>query len=147
MPVLPDLTITDHPEIFVIGDLAVVSGSDGKSVPGVAPAAIQMGRYAAKTIKARLAGKTLPPFSYKDRGNLATIGRAAAVGYLGKFQFSGLLAWLAWLFIHIYFLIGFRNRLFVLLEWASNYIAFQSGARLITFYDWKDRSRSDASRA
>jgi len=137
--VQPDLSIPDHPEVFVIGDLASVIDAKGQSVPGVAPAAMQMGRYAARTILARIRGKQPPaPFIYHDKGSLATIGRAAAVAMRGNIQFSGLLAWLAWLGIHILFLIGFRNRLIVLIQWAWAYIGFQTGARLITFYEGLD---------
>ena len=137
--VQPDLSIPDHPEVFVIGDLACVIDAKGKPVPGVAPAAMQMGRYAAQTILAKIREKQPPaPFVYNDKGSLATIGRAAAVAMRGNIQFSGLLAWLAWLGIHILFLIGFRNRLMVLIQWAWAYIGFQTGARLITFYHAKE---------
>jgi NADH dehydrogenase len=116
--------------------------AEGKLVPGVAPAAIQMGQYAAKKIKASLKNASIQSFIYKDKGSLATIGRAAAVGYFGNRYVSGLVAWLAWLFIHIYFLIGFRNRVFVLLSWAWTYLGFQSGARLITYYDRNTKASS-----
>lgn len=139
--VQPDLAIEGHPEVSVIGDLATVKDGNGKFVPGVAPAAIQMGQYVAKKVQSKLRGISVPAFTYRDKGSLATIGRAAAVGYFGKHQISGLIAWLAWLFIHIYFLIGFRNRVFVLLNWAWTYLGFQSGARLITYYDWSVQSR------
>ncbi len=119
----PDLTIPGHPEVFVVGDLAFVEG-----VPGVAPAAIQEGTYAAGII----AGNPRTPFQYRDKGSLATIGRAAAVADLGFIKLSGFLAWLAWLTIHIFFLIGFRNRLLVITQWAWAYLTFQRGARLIT---------------
>jgi NADH dehydrogenase len=133
--VQPDLSIEGHPEVSVVGDLAALKDAEGKLVPGVAPAAIQMGHYVARKIRASLRNEPFPAFIYKDKGSLATIGRAAAVGYFGKRQVSGLVAWLAWLFIHIYFLIGFRNRVFVLLSWAWTYLGFQSGARLITYYN------------
>jgi len=137
--VQPDLSISDHPEIFVIGDLASLVDARGQSVPGVAPAAMQMGSYAAQTILAKIRGEQPPaPFIYRDKGSLATIGRAAAVAMRGNLQFSGLLAWLAWLGIHILFLIGFRNRLMVLIQWAWAYIGFQTGARLITYYHTKE---------
>jgi len=129
----PDLTIPGHPNIFVIGDLADAKNPDGKPVPGVSPAAIQMGRYAAHTILDDLtAKKSRKPFVYFDKGSLATIGRAAAVADFGKIHLSGYIAWLAWLFIHIFFLIGFKNRLIVITEWAWAYFTFQRGARLIT---------------
>jgi len=136
----PDLTIEGHPEIYVIGDLAAVVDAEGKQVPGVAPAAIQMGQYAAKSICAKLKGKNIKPFAYWDKGNLATIGRSAAVGYVGRLRFSGFIAWMGWLLIHIFFLIGFRNRLFVILQWAWTYLMFNMSARLITYYDWSQRA-------
>lgn len=130
--VAPDCTVPGHPEIIVLGDLAHCRGADGKPLPGIAPVAIQQGYYAARLIAARLHGETLPPFRYVDRGSMATIGRAAAVALVGDKQFSGLLAWLLWLFIHLYFLIAFQNRLLVLLQWAWNYITWGRSARLIT---------------
>lgn len=133
----PDLTIPGHRNVFVVGDLASAKSADGKPVPGVAQGAIQMGTYAAKTIVSDLAGDSRRPFSYWDKGTLATIGRNAAVGDLGRIHLSGLIAWLAWLLIHIYFLIGFRNRLTVLADWAWQYVTFGRGARLITGQsDW-----------
>ena len=127
-----DLTIPGYPNVFVLGDLASVTQKDGKPVPGVAPAAIQMGKYAAKTILGDLHQKPRKDFDYWDKGTLATIGRAAAVADFGRFHLSGFLAWLSWLFIHIFFLIGFKNRLLVITEWAWAYFTFQRGARLIT---------------
>ena len=132
----PDLTIEGHPEIYVIGDLAAVVDAEGKQVPGVAPAAIQMGQYAAKAIREKLKGKSIKPFVYWDKGNIATIGRSAAVGYVGKLTISGFIAWIGWLLIHIFFLIGFRNRIFVILQWGWTYLLFNMSARLITYYDW-----------
>jgi NADH dehydrogenase len=129
--VQPDLTIPGHSEVFVIGDLAAAM-SHGQPVPGVAPAAIQGGRHAARCIRCALAGKSSEPFSYQDRGALATIGRAAAVADFGRLKLTGFFAWLAWMLVHIAFLIGFRNRVFVLLSWAWAYLTFQRGARLIT---------------
>ncbi len=128
----PDLTIPGHPEVFVIGDMAAVKQADGSLVPGVAPAAIQMGEYAAQTILGDLNGKPRRPFRYRDKGSLATIGRNAGIAQLGRLHLSGFIAWLAWLVVHIYFLIGFRNRLQVLWEWAWAYFRFQKGARLVT---------------
>jgi NADH dehydrogenase len=136
-----DLTIEGHPEIYVIGDLAAVVDAEGKQVPGVAPAAIQMGQYAAKAIRAKLKGKSIKPFVYWDKGNIATIGRSAAVGYVGKLTISGFIAWIGWLLIHIFFLIGFRNRIFVILSWAWTYLLFHMSARLITYYDWSQDTR------
>jgi NADH dehydrogenase len=129
--VLPDLSVPDAPEVFVVGDLATLE-QDGKPVPGVAPAAMQMGRRAAKNIQRRVRGAPTLPFHYVDKGSLATIGRAAAVAEIGSLRLSGLVAWLAWLFIHILFLIGFRNRYIVMSEWAWGYWTYERGARLIT---------------
>jgi NADH dehydrogenase len=130
--VQPDLTIPGHPEVFVIGDLAATRKDDGSPVPGVAPAAIQQGGHVARNLDRAMEGQPLRAFHYNDKGSLATIGRAAAVAEVGKIHISGFLAWLAWLFIHILYLIGFRNRLLVLLQWAWAYLTFQRGARLIT---------------
>lgn len=118
--------------VYVIGDTASVKGKDGRPVPGVAPAAKQMGRYVAGLIKARLAGTVAEPFRYADYGNLATIGRKAAVADLGPIQLSGFLAWLLWSFAHLWFLVGFRNRTVVFLDWAWAYATFDRSARLIT---------------
>jgi NADH dehydrogenase len=148
----PDLSLPDHPEVFVIGDLAALNDESGKMLPGVAPVAIQQGRYVAKIIRhevreATEAGEKAQPrprprFHYWDKGSLATIGRAAAVAEFGKLHISGLIAWLAWLFVHILFLIGFRNRLLVFIEWAWSYVTYERGARLITGSDqlpgWTD---------
>ena len=129
----PDLTIAGHPELFVLGDLAAVKQPDGSFVPGVAPAAIQAGQHTARNLERALAGQPLRAFRYRDKGSLATIGRAAAVADLGgPLKFGGLLAWLAWLLIHVFFLVGFRNRFFVITEWAWAYLTRQRGARLIT---------------
>jgi NADH dehydrogenase len=128
----PDLTVPGHPEIFVIGDVACAIGSDGKPLPGVAAVARQQGQYAARLLKARLNGKTLPPFRYRDFGAMATIGRKRAVAQLGSVRLAGLPAWLLWSIAHIYFLIGFRNRLAVVLSWSWSYVTFQRGTRLIT---------------
>jgi NADH dehydrogenase len=128
----PDLTIPGHPEVFVIGDLAAFIHQTGKPLPGVCPVAIQQGRHAAGNIVRACAGHPYDPFHYWDKGNLATIGRAQAVADLGRLHISGFVAWLAWLFVHILFLIGFRNRFIVLFEWAWAYFTFQRGARLIT---------------
>ncbi|MDR3620434.1 MAG: NAD(P)/FAD-dependent oxidoreductase [Paludisphaera borealis] len=127
----PDLTIAGHPEVYVIGDLAHAE-QDGRPVPGVAPAAAQMGKHAARSILRALDGKPREPFRYVDKGSLATIGRGAAVAQIGRLKISGFFAWLLWLFVHIFFLIGFRNRLFVMIQWAWSYISYDRGARLIT---------------
>jgi NADH dehydrogenase len=129
--VRPDLTIPDHPEVFVVGDLAHAMQDDAP-VPGIAPAAIQMGKYAGRTIRRDLEGKPREPFHYRDKGTMAVIGRGAAVADLGKVHLSGLAAWLAWLFVHIIYLIGFRNRIIVMIEWAWYYLFFRQGTRLIT---------------
>jgi NADH dehydrogenase len=129
--VSPDLSVTDHPEIFVAGDLARIA-QDGAPVPGIAPAAIQAGRRAAKNALAVVEGRPTAPFRYRDRGALSTIGRAAAVGTVKGVELTGLPAWLVWLGVHIAYLIGFRNRVAVLLEWAWSYATFKRGARLIT---------------
>ncbi len=128
----PDLTIPGHPEVFVLGDLAAVKQRDGSFVPGVAPAAIQAGQHTAMNLDRALAGQPLRAFKYKDKGSLATIGRASAVADFGKIRFGGFFAWMAWLLIHIFFLIGFRNRFLVLTQWAWAYFTYQRGARLIT---------------
>ena len=126
----PDLSIAGHPEVFVVGDLATVT-QDGKPVPGVAPAAKQMGAYVARALADRLAGRKTKPFRYHDYGNLATIGRMAAVVDLRGFHLAGVLAWWFWLVAHVFFLIGFRNRLIVLINWAWSYWTYQRHARII----------------
>ncbi len=128
----PDMTIAAHPEIFVIGDLANFSHQTGKPLPGVAQPAIQQGEYVAKLIQARLCGEKLPPFHYFDKGNLATIGRGAAVADLNWLRLSGWPAWLIWVFIHLAYIIQFQNRVLVMLQWAWLYITFDRSARLIT---------------
>jgi len=130
--VLPDLSIPEHPEIFVIGDAAAVQDAKGQAVPGVAPAAKQMGRYVGTLIAARLAGQSLPAFRYRNLGELATIGRRAAVVKFGTLSLTGFLGWLFWSFAHIYFLIGVKNRFIVAFTWLWDYVTFQRGARLIT---------------
>ncbi|HEX6100668.1 MAG TPA: NAD(P)/FAD-dependent oxidoreductase [Thermoanaerobaculia bacterium] len=127
-----DLTIPGHKDVFVLGDLAAVRQYDGSFVPGVAPAAIQAGQHTAKNLERAVAGQPLRPFKYRDKGSLATIGRAAAVADFGKVRFGGFFAWMAWLLIHIFFLIGFRNRFLVITQWAWAYFTYQRGARLIT---------------
>jgi NADH dehydrogenase len=126
-----DLSVKGADGVFVIGDLASIK-SDGKPVPGLSPAAMQEGRHAAKNIVRTLRGEPTLPFRYWDKGTLATIGKAAAVGDIGRLHLSGLVAWLMWLFVHIFFLIGFRNRFIVIVEWAWTYIRNDRGARLIT---------------
>ncbi len=128
----PDLSIPNHPNIFVVGDLASFSHQNSKPLPGVAPVAMQEGSYVAKLIQNTIAGKQTVPFRYLDRGSLAVIGRNAAVVDLGFVKFSGILAWLTWVFVHIYFLIEFDNKLVVMLQWGWNYWTRNRGARLIT---------------
>jgi NADH dehydrogenase len=146
-----DLSLPHHPEVFVIGDLAAAKDEQGKMLPGVAPVAMQQGRFVAKLIRREVESRTSrdqgvpffasfgksgdssrPSFHYWDKGSLATIGRAAAVAEFGKIHISGFVAWLAWLFVHILFLIGFRNRLLVFIQWAWSYFTYERGARLIT---------------
>lgn len=134
----PDLSIPGHPNIFVIGDLANYSHQDGKPLPGVAPVAMQQGRYVASLMKERLSGKTLPPFRYHNKGNLAVIGRNAAVADFGKLKFSGFFAWVIWVLVHICYLIEYDNKVLVLVQWAWNYFTRKRGARLITGEDTKE---------
>ena len=131
----PDLSLPDHPEVFAIGDMALVLGADGRPVPGVSPAAMQMARHVARMIACELVlggNPPRPPFRYRDTGTMATIGRSAAVARIGRYEFSGYPAWLAWLGVHLIFLIGFRNKLAVLLQWAYAYFTYKRGARIIT---------------
>jgi NADH:ubiquinone reductase (H+-translocating) len=128
----PDLSIPGHREVFVIGDLASMKDEHGDMLPGVAPVAVQQGKFVARQIAADLAGRGHEKFHYFDKGSLATIGRAAAIAQFGRIHLSGFIAWLSWLFVHILFLIGFRNRILVMIQWAWSYLTFQRGARLIT---------------
>jgi NADH:quinone reductase (non-electrogenic) len=127
----PDCSIPGHPEVFVLGDAAYLE-NDGQPVPAICPAAIQMGRYAAATIRRELSGRPREPFRYWDKGQLAVIGRGQAVADIHRLHFGGFIAWLLWIFVHIWFLIGFRNRWMVMTEWAWAYFTYQRGARLIT---------------
>ncbi|MGD0992528.1 MAG: NAD(P)/FAD-dependent oxidoreductase [Gemmatimonadales bacterium] len=127
-----DLTIPGHPEVFVIGDLAACRDAAGRLLPGLAPVAIQQGEYAARAVMRSVRGEARAPFRYRDKGTMATIGRNAAVVDLGRLRFSGYPAWLVWCFIHILWLIGFRNRFLVMIEWAWAYLRFERSARLIT---------------
>lgn len=164
----PDLSLPGHPEIFAIGDMALVLQENGQPVPGVSPAAMQMGKHIAKIIENEIesgqpltrppatrspsagerdiqpevaaALKSRPAFKYWDKGTMATIGRSAAVAWIGRFKFSGYPAWLAWLFIHLIFLIGFRNRLAVLFQWAYSYFSYKRSARIITYPPMEKRS-------
>ena len=128
----PDLSIPGHPEVFVIGDLSVFTHQTGKPLPGLSPVAIQQGRAAAANILRTLAGQARRPFHYVDKGTMAVIGRSEAVAEIAGLRFSGILAWMLWCFVHIFYLIGFRNRVIVMMEWAWAYLTYQRGARLIT---------------
>ncbi len=145
----PDGSLPGHPVVFVAGDLAAMTRPDGEPVPGVAPAANQMGRHAAAQIRRDLAGRPRTSFHYVDKGDLATIGRAAAVARIAGVRLSGLIAWLTWVFIHILYLIGFRNRLIVMIQWAWAYVTYQRGIRLITGSPHVElrRARRDGERA
>jgi len=143
--VRPDLTVPDHPEIFVIGDLARCPGAGGKLLPGIAPVAIQQGRYVARVVRARLAGAAQQPFHYVNKGELATIGRAAGVANFGRLRFSGYPAWLLWLFVHLMYLVDFENRLLVFVQWAWNYVTWNRGARLIAHGRERAGPRVDGS--
>jgi len=132
--VQPDLSLPGHPEVFAIGDMALVLGEDGQPVPGVSPAAMQMARHVARIIDAEIDGpapSSRPSFKYRDKGTMATIGRSAAVAKVGRLEFSGWPAWMAWLLVHLIFLIGFRNKLSVLLNWSYSYFTYRRGARII----------------
>ena len=138
----PDLSIPGHPEAFVVGDAAAFLHQGGKPLPGVAPTAAQQGRFVAKAIRATLAGRPGGKFHYVDKGNLATIGRSRAVADFGRLRLSGLLAWMAWLAIHIFFLIGFRNRFVVLFQWFWSYVSYQRGTRLIVARGFRPEAAS-----
>ncbi len=140
----PDCSVPGRPEVLVLGDLAHVE-QDGRPVPGVAPAAIQMGRHAARVLRAAIAGAQRPAFRYRDKGNLATIGRARAVAEIAGARLSGFLAWFVWAFVHILYLIGFRNRMVVMIEWGWSYIWFKRGIRLITGSPHIDLARARES--
>jgi NADH dehydrogenase len=128
----PDLSIPGHPEVFVVGDLAAVKREDGRLVPGVAPAANQEGKLAARNVRRLIRGEETKPFRYRNKGDLATIGRSRAIADFGKVQITGRPAWLLWLVVHIMYLVGFRNRISVLVQWAYAYFTYQRGVRLIT---------------
>jgi NADH:ubiquinone reductase (H+-translocating) len=138
--VQPDLSLPGHPEVFAVGDLALVSDKQGRPVPGVSPAAMQMARHVARIIENELRGKeadlrSRPAFQYWDKGMMATIGRSAAVAQIGRVELSGWLAWVSWLFIHLLFLIGFRNKAAVLLQWTYSYFTYKRGSRIVTGLD------------
>jgi NADH:ubiquinone reductase (H+-translocating) len=131
-----DLSVPGHPNVFVIGDAARCDGPDGTPLPGVSPVAMQQARSAAKSIRRLVAGQPSVPFEYLDKGSMATIGRSRAVAMLGRVHLSGPIAWLAWVVVHIFYLIGFKNRIVVLIIWAWSYVTYRRGARLVTGYRW-----------
>ena len=143
----PDLSLPGHPEVFAIGDMALVLEENGRPVPGVSPAAMQMARHVARIIEDELLAPapghaSRPPFKYWDKGTMATIGRSAAVAKVGRFEFSGFVAWVTWLFVHLIFLVGFRNKLTVLLQWAYSYFTYKRGSRIVTGLSEEAKARS-----
>jgi NADH dehydrogenase len=132
-----DLSIPGHRDAFVIGDMAHLEEPGRGLVPGLAPAAIQQGRLAARNVLASVEGRPRRPFRYRDKGMMATIGKHKAIAQTGRFRLTGFLAWVAWLFIHILYLIGFKNRFFVFVQWVWSYVFSKRGARLITHREWK----------
>ncbi len=141
----PDCSIPGHPEVFVLGDASAFKDERYGTLPGICPVAIQMGQYTSRTIAGDLAGRPRRPFSYWDKGQLAVIGRGHAVADIWKLHFGGFLAWLIWIFVHIFFLIGFRNRVLVMLQWGWSYFTYERGARLIT-WPWSGRPGEPAGR-
>ena len=140
VPVEPDLSLRGHPEVFVLGDMArFVPEGESEPLPGLAPVAMQQGRYVGQTIRGDIAGRERRPFHYVDKGQMATIGRSRAIAQVGRFGFGGFFAWLVWLVIHIYYLTGFHNRLLVVIQWAWSYLGFKRGARLIVRPEWHSR--------
>ena len=131
------LAAAGHPEVFVAGDQAHVDGPDGTPLPGIAPVALQAGRSIANNILRDARGEARVPFRYVDKGQMATIGRSRAVVQVGKLSFGGGFAWLLWLVVHVYYLVGFKNRLLVILQWAWSYLTFRRGARLIVGKSWQ----------
>jgi NADH dehydrogenase len=129
--------VKGHPHIFVAGDQACFVHQTGKPLPGTAPVAMQHGQYLARIIRQEIAGHSRKPFHFVDKGQMATIGRSRAVVEVGRFKLSGFVAWMMWLVVHIYFLTGFKNRLFVVLQWAWSYLSFRRGARLIVNKEWR----------
>jgi NADH:ubiquinone reductase (H+-translocating) len=144
-----DLTLPGHPEVLALGDMVRVRGADGtpQALPGVAPVAMQQGRYAARLVRARLGGQSIGPFRYRDKGNLATIGRARAVADLHAIRLSGLPAWVAWLTVHLWYLVGFQNRLLVFIRWSISFVTHGRGARLIAGVGEAERSPTDRAAA
>lgn len=138
-----DFSLPGYRNVFVVGDMAVAADSKGRALPGLAPAAIQAGAYVARAIRADLAGKARPRFVYRDKGAMATIGKRRAIAQTGFGELTGLIAWLAWLFVHVYFLIGFKNRMAVLTQWVWSYVFSKRGARLIMSAKWQAGAESD----
>jgi len=132
-----NLSVKGHRNVFVAGDQACVTHQSGKPLPGIAPVAMQQGRYLARTIRDDLGGKSRQPFQFAEKGQMATIGRSRAIVEIGKFKLTGFPAWIMWLVVHIYFLTGFKNRLLVVLQWAWSYLSFRRGARLIVTKEWR----------
>jgi NADH dehydrogenase len=137
-----DLSLKAYPDVFVIGDQAHFKGPDGRPLPGLAPVASQQGTYVAKLLRQRIKGKTTKGYSYRDKGAMATIGRNKAIAEVGPIRMTGILAWLAWLVVHIYYLIGFKNRFLVLFQWGWSYITYKKGARLILSREWRTHTTS-----
>lgn len=139
--VKPDLSLAGHPNVFVAGDQASFTHQTGKPLPGTAPVAIQEGRFIGRTIVRELNGKPREKFEFNDKGQMATIGRSRAIVEVGRFRFAGLFAWFVWLIVHIYYLTGFKNRFFVVLQWGWSYLTFRRGARLIVSKEWRKKSK------
>ena len=137
----PDLSLKDYPHVFVLGDMAHFPTPDGRGLPGLAPVAMQQGTHAARNVLRSVTGAPRKPFHYRDKGTMATIGRKKAVAQVGRFEFSGFIAWCMWLFVHIFYLIGFKNRLFVFLDWFWAYATFKRGARLILDREWRSNPK------
>jgi NADH dehydrogenase len=133
----PDLSLPGYPHVFIAGDQSCFTHQTGKPLPGTAPVAIQQGRYIGRTILKDLKGQPRTPFRFKDKGQMATIGRSRAIVETKKFKFGGHFAWLTWIVVHIYYLTGFKNRLFVVMQWAWSYMTFRRGARLIVEKEWR----------
>ena len=140
----PDLSLAGHREVFIAGDLAHVKGPDGNPLPGMAPAALQQGRYVARRIRAMARGGSYPDFRFRDKGQMATIGRRRAILQSGGIKFGGFAAWMSWLLVHIYYLTGFRSRMFVVLQWAWSYFSYGRGARLIVGKAWRFYADDDS---
>jgi NADH dehydrogenase len=141
----PDLSIKGHANVFVAGDMAACKNEAGRPLPGTAPVALQQGQYLGNLILKDLRGAPRKPFHFVDKGQMATIGRSRAIVEIGKFHLAGRMAWMIWLAVHIYYLTGFRNRLFVVMQWAWSYLTFRRGARLIVDKEWRFHEASEPS--